>query len=190
MVSSSSYLHLLFLPLKNLLQFRHLLGVTTAPQAEVRHLLEEQEEEQEEQQGEEEEQEDEQEEGEEEQEEERSRRRSRGMSRRRERRRRERRRSRRRRGGGAGRAYRGSAHFFNSFFLFFYFIYFIDPQGEVSSLHGPLLRHEGAAAAVKQLGLQCLAQGHFHLLLMGRAGIEPTTLTPDPLSYSRISHNM
>jgi len=42
----------------------------------------------------------------------------------------------------------------------------------------------------KQLGVQCLAQGHFHLQLMGRAGIEPTTLGLQdgpltPLSYSR-----
>jgi len=33
----------------------------------------------------------------------------------------------------------------------------------------------------KQLGVQCLAQGHFDLQLMGRAGIDPLT----PLSYSR-----
>jgi len=42
----------------------------------------------------------------------------------------------------------------------------------------------------KQLGVQCLAQGHFDLQLMGRAGIEPTTLWLQdgpltPLSYSR-----
>jgi len=42
----------------------------------------------------------------------------------------------------------------------------------------------------KQLGVQCLAQGHFDLQLMGRAGIEPTTLGLQddpltPLSYSR-----
>jgi len=42
----------------------------------------------------------------------------------------------------------------------------------------------------KQLGVQCLAQGHFDLLLMGRAWIEPATLGLQddpltPLSYSR-----
>ncbi|TNN57443.1 hypothetical protein EYF80_032351 [Liparis tanakae] len=47
-------------------------------------------------------------------------------------------------------------------------------------------------AAVKLLGVQCLAQGRFDLQLMGRAGIEPTTsgLQDDPLtplSYSRRS---
>jgi len=42
----------------------------------------------------------------------------------------------------------------------------------------------------EQLGVQCLAHGHFDLQLMGRAGIEPTTLglqddPRTPLSYSR-----
>jgi len=42
----------------------------------------------------------------------------------------------------------------------------------------------------KQLGVQCLAQGHFDLQLMGRVGIELTTLRLQdgpltPLSYSR-----
>lgn len=43
------YRHLLLLPLKNLLQVRHLLTITAAPQAEGRNLLEEEEEEEEEQ---------------------------------------------------------------------------------------------------------------------------------------------
>jgi len=42
----------------------------------------------------------------------------------------------------------------------------------------------------EQLGVQCLAHGHYDLQLMGRAGIEPTTLGLQddpltPLSYSR-----
>jgi len=42
----------------------------------------------------------------------------------------------------------------------------------------------------EQLGVQCLAHGHFDMQLMGRAGIEPTTLGLQddpltPLSYSR-----
>ncbi|TNN80465.1 hypothetical protein EYF80_009204 [Liparis tanakae] len=42
------------------------------------------------------------------------------------------------------------------------------------------MNHEGAVgcsdAPGEQLGVQCLAQGHFNGQLMGRAGIEPKTL--------------
>jgi len=59
----------------------------------------------------------------------------------------------------------------------------------------PILSYEGAVgcseAPGEQLGLQCLAQGHFDLQLMGRDGIEPMTLGLQddpliPLSYSHI----
>jgi len=43
------------------------------------------------------------------------------------------------------------------------------------SLHLTLVIKE-QWAAVKRPGVQCLAHGHFDMQLMGRAGIEPTTL--------------
>jgi len=63
-------------------------------------------------------------------------------------------------------------------------------QQIVFSAFNPSLVIKEQLAAVMQLGVQCLAQGHFDLQLMGRAGIEPATLGLQddpltPLSYSR-----
>ncbi|TNN47257.1 hypothetical protein EYF80_042523 [Liparis tanakae] len=44
---------------------------------------------------------------------------------------------------------------------------------------------DSSDAPGEQLGVQCLAHGHFDLQLLGRAGIEPTTLglQDDPLPH-------
>jgi len=57
-------------------------------------------------------------------------------------------------------------------------------QRNVFSAFNPSFFIKEQWAAVKQLGVQCLAQGHFNLQQMGRAGIEPATLglQDDPLT--------
>jgi len=66
----------------------------------------------------------------------------------------------------------------------------VQRQGDVSSAFNPSLVMKEQWAAVKRPGVQCLAHGHFHLQVLGRAGIEPTPsgLQDDPLtplSHSR-----